>query len=116
MKITRLLPFAALATLALASCSKSEDAANTSKLEVRLMDAPGDFQRVVLDVRQIEVHLKDDGDPDGWKALNFSPQAINVLDYVNGRSARQLCGRPRWPAVRPENAQRPDLGCEAKAK
>ena len=87
MKVTRLLPFAALATLALASCSKSEDAANTSKLEVRLMDAPGDFQSVVLDVRQIEVHLKDDGDPDGWKTLNFSPQAINVLDYVNGRSA-----------------------------
>ena len=47
MKVTRLLPFAALAILALASCSKSEDAANTSKLEVRLMDAPGDFQSVV---------------------------------------------------------------------
>ena len=87
MKITRLLPLAAVALLGLASCSKSEDAANTSKLEVRLMDAPGDFQSVVLDVRQIEVHLKDDGDPDGWKMLNFSPQAINVLDYVNGRSA-----------------------------
>jgi hypothetical protein len=33
------------------------------------------------------VHLKDEGDPDGWKTLGFSPQAINVLDYVNGRSA-----------------------------
>ncbi len=87
MKITRLLPLAAMALLGLASCSKSEDAANTSKLEVRLMDAPGDFQRVVLDVRQVEVHLKEDGDPDGWKMLNFSPQALNVLDYVNGRSA-----------------------------
>ncbi len=87
MKITRLLPLAAMVLLGLASCSKSEDAANTSKLEVRLMDAPGDFQRVVLDVRQVEVHLKEDGDPDGWKMLNFSPQALNVLDYVNGRSA-----------------------------
>ena len=87
MKITRLLPLAALIMLGLAGCSKADDAANTSKLEVRLIDAPGDFQRVVLDVRQIEVHLKDEGDPDGWKTLNFSPQVINVLDYVNGRSA-----------------------------
>ena len=87
MKITRLLPLAAVALLGLAGCSKSDDAANTSKLEVRLMDAPGDFQSVVLDVRQIEVHLKEEKDPDGWKTLNFSPQAINVLDYVNGRSA-----------------------------
>ena len=87
MKITQLLPFAAVALLGLASCSKSDDAANTSKLEVRLTDAPGDFQKVVLDVRQIEVHLKDEGNPDGWKMLNFSPQAINILDYVNGKSA-----------------------------
>ena len=87
MKLTQLLPLAAVAALGLASCSKSDDAANSSKLEVRLIDAPGDFQRVVLDVRQIEVHLKDEGNPDGWKMLNFSAQAINVLDYVNGRSA-----------------------------
>ena len=87
MKITQLLPLAAVALLGLAGCSKSEDAANTSKLEVRMTDAPGDFQSVVLDVRQIEVHLKEEKDPDGWKMLNFSPQAINVLDYVNGRSA-----------------------------
>ena len=87
MKLTQLLPLAAIAVLGLASCSKSDDAANSSKLEVRLIDAPGDFQRVVLDVRQIEVHLNDEGNPDGWKMLNFSAQAINVLDYVNGRSA-----------------------------
>ena len=87
MNITQLLPLAAVALLGLASCSKSNDAANTSKLEVRLTDAPGDFQSVVLDVNQIEVHLKDESSPDGWKMLSFTPQAINVLDYVNGKSA-----------------------------
>jgi hypothetical protein len=51
------------------------------------MDAPGDFRSVVLDVRQIEVHLKEEKDPEGWKTLSFSPQAINVLEYVNGKSA-----------------------------
>ncbi|UOQ98120.1 DUF4382 domain-containing protein [Hymenobacter sp. 5317J-9] len=86
MKITRLFPLACAALLGLASCSKDSDG-NTSKLEVRLMDAPGDFRSVVLDVRQIEVHLKEEKDPDGWKTLGFTPQAVNVLEYVNGRSA-----------------------------
>lgn len=87
MKYSGLLPFACAALLGLAGCSKTSENADSAKLEVRLMDAPGDFQRVVLDVRQIEVHLKDEGNPDGWKTLGFSPQAINLLDYVNGRSA-----------------------------
>jgi hypothetical protein len=88
MKVNPLLSFACAALLGLAGCSKdSSSDANSSKLEVRLIDAPGDFQRVVLDVQQVEVHLKEANDPDGWKTLGFTPQAVNVLDYVNGRSA-----------------------------
>ncbi|GAA4390559.1 DUF4382 domain-containing protein [Hymenobacter koreensis] len=73
------------AALSLGSCGNDND--KSSKLEIRLMDAPGDFQRVVLDVRQIEVHLKEESNPDGWQTLPFTAQAINVLEYVNGRSA-----------------------------
>jgi len=89
MKNYRLLSLAAAATLALASCSKNNDDAgsNAAKLEVRLTDAPGNFNAVVLDVQQIEVHLKDENDPSGWQTLAFTPQAVNVLDYVNGKSA-----------------------------
>jgi hypothetical protein len=89
MKVTRLLPFACAVLLGLAGCSKdsSSETANSSKLEVRLIDGPGDFRSVVLDVRQVEVHLKEEKDPDGWQMLGFTPQAVNVLDYVNGRSA-----------------------------
>jgi len=88
MTINRLLPLACAALLGLAGCSKnSSEDAGSSKLEVRLIDAPGDFRSVVLDVRQVEVHLKEENDPDGWKMLGFTPQPINVLDYVNGKSA-----------------------------
>ncbi|RZL13760.1 MAG: DUF4382 domain-containing protein [Hymenobacter sp.] len=89
MKNYRLLSLAAAAMLALASCSKNTDAtsANAAKLEVRLTDAPGNFTAVVLDVQQIEVHLKEENDPSGWQTLAFTPQVVNVLDYVNGKSA-----------------------------
>lgn len=51
------------------------------------MDAPGDFQSVFLDVQKIEINLKGENDLDGWKLLPFQAQSINVLEYVNGRSA-----------------------------
>ncbi|AMJ67601.1 DUF4382 domain-containing protein [Hymenobacter sp. PAMC 26628] len=90
MKNYSFLGLAGAALLGLASCSKStsdDPSATAAKLEVRLTDAPGNFNSVVLDVRQIEVHLKDEGNPDGWQTLNFTPQTVNVLDYVNGKSA-----------------------------
>lgn len=88
MKLTHFLSLALLAALAFTGCSKGDDSASgNTKLEVRLMDGPGDFQQVVLDVRQIEVHLKDENNPDGWQTLPFQAQSINVLEYVNGRSA-----------------------------
>ncbi|PJJ52813.1 DUF4382 domain-containing protein [Hymenobacter chitinivorans] len=87
MKFQLLLPLAVVAALAFTGCSEDNDAQNQAKLEVRLTDAPGDFSRVSLDVQQIEVHLKDEADPAGWEKLNFTPQTLNILDYVNGRSA-----------------------------
>ena len=60
MILNRLLPLAAIALLGVAGCSKnSDEGADSSKLEVRLMDAPGDFRSVFLDVRQVEVHLTE---------------------------------------------------------
>jgi hypothetical protein len=83
----RLLSLAAAALVGLASCSKKTDDAGATKLEVRLTDAPGNYRAVVLDVQQIEVHLNAATNPNGWQQLPFTPQAVNVLDYVNGRSA-----------------------------
>ena len=59
MKLTPFILLASTLALALAGCNKKDDASDQAKLEVRLVDGPGDFQRVVLDVLQVEVHLKD---------------------------------------------------------
>ncbi|MFD2784339.1 DUF4382 domain-containing protein [Hymenobacter rubripertinctus] len=88
MRFQRPLSYALLAApLVLAACSSSSDDKFPNNLEIRLQDAPGDFQAVVLDVQQIELHQKEEGNPDGWQLLPFQAQPINVLDYVNGRSA-----------------------------
>ncbi|MGY2130744.1 DUF4382 domain-containing protein [Hymenobacter sp. HD11105] len=87
MKITHYLPVALLAALSLSSCADNSEKSSDTKLQIRMTDAPGDFQKVTLDVRQIEVHLKDEQSADGWELLPFTPQMLNILDYVNGRSA-----------------------------
>jgi hypothetical protein len=87
MKNYRLLSLATAALVGLASCAKKTDDTGATKLEVRLTDAPGNYQAVVLDVQQLEVHLNDPNNPSGWQTLAFTPQAINILDYVNGKSA-----------------------------
>lgn len=85
MLIIRYLSLALSTALILTSCADDKTAA--TKLQIRLTDAPGNFQKVNLDVRQIEVHLNDEQNPDGWVLLPFNPRVLNVLDYVNGRSA-----------------------------
>ncbi len=77
----------AAAVIGLGSCSKKTGDVGATKLEVRLTDAPGNYQAVVLDVQQLEVHLNDPNNPAGWQQLAISPQTVNVLDYVNGKSA-----------------------------
>lgn len=86
MKTLSLLSLAALASLGLASCGK-DDKSDQAKLQVRLIDAPGDFRAVSLDVQRIELHLNPENDPNGWQVLPFTAQRLNVLEYVNGRSA-----------------------------
>ncbi|RTQ48439.1 DUF4382 domain-containing protein [Hymenobacter gummosus] len=78
----------ALATLlGLGRCGKDNDKAGAAKLRISLTDAPGDFRAVTLDVQRIELHLNPENDPNGWQTLPFTPQSLNVLEYVNGRSA-----------------------------
>lgn len=86
MKTLALLSLAALTSLGLASCGK-DDKSDQAKLQVRLIDAPGDFRAVSLDVQRIELHLNPENDPNGWQVLPFTAQRLNVLEYVNGRSA-----------------------------
>jgi hypothetical protein len=51
MHSIRLLTLASAALLVLAGCNKTADNSSAAKLEVRLTDAPGNFNGVVLDVR-----------------------------------------------------------------
>ncbi len=72
---------AALSALLLATvggCGGSSGS-GTGKISVHLMDAPGDFQQVNVDVQEVLI----DG-PDGWVSLGTPDRVIDLLDFQNG--------------------------------
>jgi len=65
------------------SCSKNES--NNATLKVFLTDAPGDYEKVMIDVQSVEVHVGNDQSESGWRTLEtFSPKVFNLLDFTNG--------------------------------
>lgn len=63
------------------SCSKSDKAT----FKVYLTDAPGDYEKVMIDVQSVEVHVGNNQNASGWKTLDtFEPAVFNLLDFSNG--------------------------------
>jgi hypothetical protein len=67
-----------LLTLVFASCSNDDYA----RLEVRMTDAPGDFEEVNIDIQEVQVNTGDDDS--GWQSLTIEPGVYNILELTNG--------------------------------
>jgi len=63
------------------ACSNDND--QTARLEVRLTDAPGDYEEVNIDIQSVEINT-DDGET-GWRTLdNIETGVYNILELTNG--------------------------------
>jgi hypothetical protein len=69
-----------IATIFLIACKK--DSARYSTLNVRLTDAPADYQEVNIDLQDIKVKLS--GDTSNWVNLEAIPGVYNLLGLQNG--------------------------------
>ncbi|GIZ07817.1 hypothetical protein FUMI01_05440 [Flavobacterium sp. UMI-01] len=74
--------------LCFTNCENSNETADTSKIMVRLTDAPGDYEEVNIEV--VDVMMKTNTDPDetrGWVSLSNIDRGIyNLLDFTGGVS------------------------------
>ncbi|HEY9044245.1 MAG TPA: DUF4382 domain-containing protein [Ohtaekwangia sp.] len=75
----------------------SSDNSN-AKLEVRLTDAPGDYEEVNIDIQEVEVHTAAGDQDSGWKTLDIKPGVYNILKLTNGLDT--LLGTLELPAGR----------------
>lgn len=61
------------------ACKKTEDK-GTATFNVRMTDAPGDYEAVNVDIQGVEVHTNNDG----WKSLTVKTGVYNLLEFTNG--------------------------------
>ncbi|MCL9808289.1 DUF4382 domain-containing protein [Flavobacterium luminosum] len=75
-------------TLSFQSCNDNDDTEKTATINVRMTDAPGDYDAVYVEV--LDVMIKSDANPDetGWVSIGTAaPQVYNLLDLTGGVSA-----------------------------
>jgi len=67
------------------ACKKS-GTQGSATLQVRLTDAPGDYDAVYIDVEKVEVNVSSDtGTKSGWQTVTMlHPGVYNLLDFRNG--------------------------------
>ena len=67
----------------LASCNKESDDPGLANVRFAMVDAPGDFDSVIIDVE--EVYYNVSGSESDWQSLeSFEPGSYDLLKLVNG--------------------------------
>jgi hypothetical protein len=80
------LSLMAFLLLSFSGCSTSDDSTQTSRVSVRMTDAPGDYDAVYIDVQDVLIKSTlDNNDGDGWVSIgDVQPKIYNLLDLTGG--------------------------------
>lgn len=75
-------------TLLFIGCNKNDDEDRTSTVNVRMTDAPGDYDAVNVEVLDVMVKSDLNSDDAGWVSIGTAaPQIYNLLDLTGGVNA-----------------------------
>lgn len=80
-KLAYILGIALVVSLSLAGCKKEQE--GTSQMKVKMVDAPGDFQEVNIEVLGVEVH----SNTQGWVSLPTNQGVYDLLTLQDSVSA-----------------------------
>ena len=70
------------------SCSDNDDSAKTSKVNVKMTDAPGDYDAVNIEVLDVMIKSDASTDDSGWVSIGTAaPTIYNLLDLTGGVNA-----------------------------
>ncbi|GGG10565.1 lipoprotein [Pontibacter amylolyticus] len=86
MKTRFVIPFLMSGLVWFSSCDSESDSNGTARMEVRMTDAPGDYEEVNVDIRSVQIHKESTDSESGWQTLDeINPGVYNLLDFANGR-------------------------------
>ena len=67
----------------LTGCSKSENNKN-AELQVMLTDAPAEYDAVLIDIQDVQIHVSDNDAEGSWQSIEINKGIYNLLDFRNG--------------------------------
>ena len=87
-KLKLIFPLLVLTFLMSCDDTKSSDVAKeVSTISIRLVDAPGDYEAVNVEIIDVMIKMDDDNDDDnGWLSLEANNETVNLLDFTGGFS------------------------------
>lgn len=96
VKASKLLLILSIFSLTIFSCSSEEnDVPGLVNLSIALVDAPGDFDSVIIDVEDVFINVS--GSDSDWQPMDgFIPGSYDLLKMVNGRE--WILGETTLPA------------------
>lgn len=66
----------------LTACNDEET--SVKQFNIKLTDAPGEYDAVYIDLQGVQVHAETKGDDEAWIDLNTNTGIYNLLDLTNG--------------------------------
>ncbi|MCF8232022.1 MAG: DUF4382 domain-containing protein [Bacteroidales bacterium] len=68
------------------ACEKEENSSSDSAvLNIRLTDAPANYEEVLIDVEEVRIHVSSDEGEGNWQTLeNVNTGIYNLLEFTNG--------------------------------
>ncbi|TVQ04704.1 MAG: DUF4382 domain-containing protein [Balneolaceae bacterium] len=86
MKIFHSILMLLIGTLLFSGCDSSNDT-EFGTLRVLLTDAPGNYEAVYIDIREVRIHKSSNADDEdsGWKTINTQPIIVDLLELTNGK-------------------------------
>lgn len=87
-KLKSIIPF--LFIVLLVSCNDSESSSinkDAPTISIRLVDGPGDYEAVNVEIVDVMIKMDNDNDDDnGWMSLEANNEIVNLLDFTGGFS------------------------------
>lgn len=88
-------------TLFIFSCQKNENNSNIvnkpATFTIKLIDAPVVYDKVLIDIQDVQIKSSADNSDTGWKSLTISRKGVyNILDFKNGLDT--ILGKLSLPA------------------
>jgi hypothetical protein len=80
------------------ACDPEHSGSGPARVEVRLTDAPGDYDAVTVDVKEVLIHSSSGDTTSGWMSLDVNEGKYDLLQLTDGLDT--LLGTAQIPAGR----------------